>query len=131
MNSKGTIWNQQGDVIIELLSDRGLKFPDAPATKQKDGRGFLLALGEVTGHAHALEEIEGVEVVECPQKVLVTRGGKEELEDVRFFVRVTNPNGARLRHEEHGTHVLPPGEYLVRGVREYDHFAEEARRVID
>ncbi len=25
----------------------------------------------------------------------------------------------------------PPGDYVVRGVREYDHFAEEARRVID
>lgn len=125
-------WNQQGDVIIEPLSVRGLAFPtDGKPMTQKDARGYLLALGEVTGHAHALENIEGVEVIEAPRKILVTRDGREEQEDVRFFVRVTNPKGAKLSHEEHNAHVLLPGEYVVRGVREYDHFAEEARNVID
>jgi hypothetical protein len=41
-------WFQQGDVIIEPLSARGLKFPtDGKPMTQKDGRGYLLALGEV------------------------------------------------------------------------------------
>lgn len=125
-------WFQQGDVIIEPLSARGLQFPtDGKPMTQKDGRGYLLALGEVTGHAHALEAIEGVEVVEAPQKVLVMRNGREEQEEVRYFVRVTAKKGATLRHEEHHAHVLPPGDYVVRGVREYDHFTEEARQVID
>lgn len=131
-----TEWYQQGDVIIEPLSVRGLKFPDQGKTmERKDSRGYLLALGEVTGHAHALNmgmgpDLEGLEVVEAPQKVLVLRDGTEEQEEVRYFIRVKS-SGAQLRHEEHGVITLPPGEYLVRGVREYDHFAEEARRVID
>jgi hypothetical protein len=125
-------WYQQGDVIIEPLSARGMEFPaqGKPMT-QKDGRGYLLALGEVTGHAHALSEMDGVEVVEATQKILVLRDGREEEEEVRYFIRITNKKGGTLRHEEHATQTLPPGDYVVRGVREYDHFAEEARRVID
>lgn len=124
-------WIQQGDVIIEPLSLRGLSFPGGEGSKKKDARGFILAEGESTGHAHALEDIEGVEVVEAPQKIIVKRNGREEEEEVRYFIRITNAKGAHLRHEEHRAHILPPGEYIVRGVREYDHFSEEARRVID
>lgn len=124
-------WNQQGDVIVEPLAVRGLKFPTNAKAVNPADRGFILAEGEVTGHAHALEAIDGVEVVEAPTKIKVLRGGKEEEEEVRYFVRVTNPKGARLSHEEHAAHVLMPGEYVVRGIREYDHFAEESRRVID
>lgn len=124
-------FQQQGDVIIEPISLRGIKMPKGKKMTQKDSRGYLLALGEVTGHAHALEEIEGVEVIEAPQKILVLRNGREEQEEVRYFIRITNKNGAVLRHEEHNAQTIPPGEYVVRGVREYDHFAEEARRVID
>ena len=36
-----------------------------------------------------------------------------------------------LRHEEHKEILLPPGEYRVGFVQEYDHLAEEARAVID
>lgn len=127
-----TEWYQQGDVIIEPLSVRGLKFPDQGKTmEQKDSRGYLLALGEVTGHAHALEIAEGIEVIEAPQKVLILRDGTEEQEEVRYFIRVKGKTGARVSHEEHGVVTLPPGEYIVRGIREYDHFAEESRRVID
>lgn len=124
-------WFQQGDVIIEPLSLRGLKFPINGKVIETESRGFILARGEVTGHAHALEEMDGVEVIEAPQKILVLRNGKQEEEEVRYFVRVTNKKGATLRHEEHAAHVIPPGDYVVRGIREYDHFTEEARRVID
>lgn len=37
----------------------------------------------------------------------------------------------RLTHQEHGTIPLPAGEYAADRVREYDHYAEEARRVAD
>lgn len=122
---------QQGDVILEPVGLRGLSFPVGLKNIKTESRGFILAEGEVTGHAHALEDIEGVEVVESPQKILVRRNGKEESEDIRYFIRITNKKGAQLRHEEHHTHTIPPGDYIVRGIREYDHFTKEARRVID
>jgi hypothetical protein len=40
-------------------------------------------------------------------------------------------NPHELTHQEHGNIVLEPGTYRVDRVREYDHFAEEARRVAD
>lgn len=126
-----SMYYQQGDVILEPLTMRGLQFPTDSKAVKAASRGFILAEGEVTGHAHALEAIEGVEVVEAPQRIMVKRDGREEAEEVRYFVRIKNKKGATLRHEEHNAHTIPPGDYVVRGVREYDHFAEEARRVID
>jgi hypothetical protein len=41
------------------------------------------------------------------------------------------PNGATMFHEEHQPITVPPGTYVVRIVREYDHFSEEARYVAD
>lgn len=41
------------------------------------------------------------------------------------------PSGTVVVHEEHYPVEVPPGDYQVGRVREYDHFAEEARRVID
>lgn len=75
--------------------------------------GPVLAEGEVTGHMHALPETE--EVFEREDKV-------------RVFSLAT---GAPLTHQEHGTIPLPAGEYAADQVREYDHYAEEARRVAD
>lgn len=122
-------WYQQGDVIIQPLSHiKGLEFPLTGKTAKKDQRGYILAEGEVTGHAHALEDIPGVEVIEAPARITREDGVVEE---VRYFIRVSGKTKPTLKHEEHNTHTIPPGEYIVRGVREYDHFAEEARRVID
>jgi hypothetical protein len=47
----------------------------------------------------------------------------------RIFLEVFSETP--LTHEEHGTIQLPPGRYEVRKVKEYDHFAEEAREVRD
>lgn len=71
----------------------------------------VLAEGEATGHAHRLPE--GIAVLENP-------------DGTREF---TGP--ATVTHEEHAPVALPPTEYLSDRVREYDHAAEEARRVCD
>ena len=47
-----------------------------------------------------------------------------------LYLRV-GPGGAEITHEEHGPVRVPQGEYRVTRVQEYDHFAEEARRVVD
>lgn len=97
---------QQGDVI-------GRKVATIPATaKRKEGRA-IVAYGEVTGHCHEVIG-EGVEVYE---------------ENGTLYVSA--PHGGRIQHEEHKPIDLPPGNYEIGIVREYDHFAEEARNVAD
>lgn len=73
----------------------------------------ILADGEATGHAHRL--LSDVAVY-------------EREDGLREFELGTDTD---LSHEEHDTITLPPGEYLSGQVREWDSFAEEARRVQD
>lgn len=69
----------------------------------------ILAKGEVTGHYH---EAIGFDV---------------SLENNLFLA----PHGALVKHQEHHEFEVPPGEYDCLIVREYDHFAEEARNIVD
>ena len=72
-----------------------------------------LAEGEVTGHSHratarsaALYDVGGTIVLDAPQ-------------------------GTEVVHEEHGTQVIPPGQYDRTLVQEFDPFSEEIRDVRD
>ena len=96
---------QQGDVILRRISD-----VPPHAIPRLDNH---LAEGEMTGHFHAAVG-DGV-------AVLQHKGG----------LVLDAPTGARIVHQEHKEIVVPPGVYEVRRVREYDHFAEEARQVRD
>ncbi len=96
---------QQGDVLIESCS-----IPVGLSVKSDNH----LAEGEATGHFHEAVGV-GVSVLE---------GSGDSL-----FLSV--PNGAEVTHQEHGTVKVPAGDYKVRIVREYDHFREEARKVVD
>lgn len=98
-------WYQQGDVTIKPVTS----IPNG-ATPVK---GRVLAEGEATGHKH-LAESEDV--------LLFSHEGT-------LYMRVVS--GTRIVHEEHHALNIPPGDYLVGKVREYDHFAEEARHVVD
>jgi len=73
----------------------------------------VLAEGEVTGHAHKLED-ETTEVFDDGQ--------------TRTF-NLKKPTV--LRHEEHKPIELPTMEYESGKAVEYDHFVEEAREVAD
>lgn len=73
-----------------------------------------LAEGEITGHAHRCKGHE-VAVYDHPD-------GHRVLDC---------PDGCDLSHEEHNTHAVPPGRYKAIIAREYDPFAEEARKVVD
>ena len=103
---------QQGDVLLDVME--GTVLPEGKEILPREGR-FILAEGETTGHAHALEAAKGITMIEDPQ-------GNVYLKLVRQEV---------LKHEEHGRITLPPGVYKVRKVQEYDHAAEEARNVAD
>lgn len=72
----------------------------------------VLAEGEVTGHAHR-----------ASGSATLYRVGESLMLDVEGATTVT--------HEEHGPVALPVGQHDIIKVREYDHWAEEAREVVD
>jgi hypothetical protein len=97
---------RQGDLLIVPLSEEA-----APAVIRSmspvdaDSRGRLvLALGEATGHAHA---------VVGPGTLY--RPAADPLAPACLHV----PAGARVVHEEHGAISLPAGWYQVVRQREY------------
>ena len=101
---------QQGDVIIESVDSIPT---DCTPGKLRQGC-IILAEGETTGHAHRISEVAGVVFRE---------------KDGMFYLE--NKHELTVNHEEHKTVTIPPGTWRVRKVREYDHFAEEARVVTD
>ncbi|MFJ3922054.1 hypothetical protein [Streptomyces sp. NPDC090022] len=96
---------RQGDVLIVPVAEGAVPCHavDAPG-EGRDARGRLvLALGEVTGHAHAVAE---------PGR-LVREGGP-------FGPMLMHlPRGGRVVHEEHAAIPLPPGWFRVVRQREY------------
>jgi hypothetical protein len=98
-------WYQQGDVTIKPID----KIP----TNANPTRSRVLAEGEATGHKHLAQA-----------------------DDVQLFLHqgtlyMSAPNGTIVVHEEHRPIEIPPGEYQIGTVREYDHFGEKARPVVD
>lgn len=72
-----------------------------------------LAEGEATGHFHAATAQD--------VKVWEFEGG----------LILEAPTGTPVTHQEHNTVLIPPGEWDRSIVQEFDHFAEEAREVLD
>lgn len=100
-------YRQQGDTLYHRE-----EIPKG--AKKTELKGGVVQYGEATGHKHALDG-DGYEYFETPKK--------------ERYLRVATPT--MLRHEEHAPIEIPPGEYRIGIVREYDHFAEEARNVVD
>jgi hypothetical protein len=95
---------RQGDVL--LVPVRRERLPEHFRPLPRDARGRLvLALGEVTGHAHA---------VAAPDAELL---GDPESVGERLLRIVT---AAQLTHEEHAAIPLPAGLYRVVRQREYE-----------
>jgi hypothetical protein len=99
-----TLW-RQGDVFL-------IATPDLPGAGRTERRP-ILAEGEVTGHAHRLEDPASGRVFSI--------GSDLYLEVISDF--------ATIVHEEHGPVTLPRGGYAVRIQREYS--PQEIRRVVD
>lgn len=90
---------RQGDVLVLRLEET------AECGNQCSAPGeVILALGEVTGHAHRItsEEVALFDIPKELDKLLTT--GK---------------TAKQLRHEEHGTIELPASDFIVRRQREY------------
>ncbi len=106
---------RQGDVLL-------LRVDDVPSQAEPELRGgrIVLAEGEVTGHAHAIEEHDARAFTHEGQRYLLTK------------------SKARLIHEEHAPIEVPPGAYRVIIQREYEPDpirsvtpSEQWRRVVD
>ena len=101
---------RQGDVMLEKLDKRLIT--GAPVAR-KGGR-VVLAEGEVTGHAHAIDS---------------TLAQLFEEKDGQLYLRVEPGEPVYLRHEEHAEILLDPGIYRLRHQREYH--PSVLRRVAD
>jgi galactokinase/mevalonate kinase-like predicted kinase len=99
---------RQGDVLLKRVRS----IPEE-AKQQEFKERIVLAYGEVTGHAHAIHDLDNVDV-------LVTGEGA-------MYLRIKQ--AATLQHEEHGAITLPAGNYERVIQREYS--PEAIRNVMD
>tara|TARA_Y100001978_G_C23554467_1_gene366179 strand:- start:116 stop:457 length:342 start_codon:yes stop_codon:yes gene_type:complete len=99
---------RQGDVLLVKLDLE--KIPDGATREAVDDR-VVLAYGEVTGHAHAID----------PLCASLYRWQNDRLLEANA--------GAVLVHEEHSPITLEPGFYRVIQQREYE--PGSSRPVID
>lgn len=100
---------RHGDVFIQKICD----LPKGAKLQNRDGGRVILAYGEVTGHAHAIEE-ENCE--------------KWALADEEYLI-VTGDEPVNLRHEEHDTQVIAPGTYEI--IHQFEEKREEIKKVVD
>lgn len=96
---------RQGDILLLPIADTAVPTSiESLATKPRDARGRLvLALGEVTGHAHAIPG--AATLYPSPDPMLIGH------------LRI--PQETRIVHEEHAEIALPKGWYRVIRQREY------------
>lgn len=108
---------RQGDVIIQRVD----AMPAQGLTQvEKDNGRTILAYGEVTGHAHAVQG-ESVSLYE-----LIDSSDVAEMRD-RFLT--VEEDAAVVSHEEHAPIDLPAGTYKITIQREYS--PEGIRNVAD
>ena len=91
---------RQGDVLLIPINKPTAKTEDIPL----EGGRIILAHGEVTGHAHA---VDGAGVDFVLNALTLER-----------YIHARQPT--TVRHEEHGALELPAGWYEVRIQREYE-----------
>ena len=101
---------QQGDVCFERIE----RIPKSAQRVQTSAERIVVAEGEATGHAHAIEDVEAAELFE---------------KDGVLYLDVKE--SATVVHEEHGPLTLDPGAWEVGIVNEVDPFSEEIRKVVD
>ena len=98
---------RQGDVLLVKVEELPSGAEELPPSDR-----IVLAYGEVTGHAHAVAQMEARFYA---------------LGDVRYLA--VGDAGAKLVHEEHSTIALNPGIYRIVHQREY--VPNSSRLVLD
>lgn len=93
---------------------RATEIPKTSVKLKPDQRGYVLAEGEATGHAHTIEETDDAELY---------REGDRLLAMIHKTATVT--------HQEHGPVTLEPGIWEIGRVREWDYLSKMERRILD
>lgn len=97
-------YRQQGDCLFHEA-----KFSIVGKKIVKSG---LIKLGSASGHAHVL------------------KNGKLYLDKENKMYIVADKK-TQVVHDEHKPIDLPKGKYFIDTVKEYDHFLEESKQVVD
>ena len=124
---------QQGDVVMLKVDDdyfkENVKYGGDNIVKYhgKQPTHAIVAFGEVTGHTH---QVNMANMLKGAGVTLHMGYNREAGTDVPDGFVVQN-EGVILTHEEHDPLELPPGKYIVRIVREFDHIAGRSRYVAD
>ena len=125
---------QQGDVVMFQVDDETFakyaKQNGEECTSSYNTQSHnnpVLAFGEVTGHKHQIHMKDMLNKAE----VTLHMGYRGEAGvDVPDAFEVSEETVV-LTHEEHNPIELPPGKYIVKIVREFDHIAGRSRYVAD
>jgi hypothetical protein len=123
---------QQGDVVMFQVDEAMFTKHCRNGENNKDYQGgtktkAILAFGEVTGHTHRVNMEKMAEMA----GVTLHMGYRGEAgKDVPQGFEVRGET-VTLCHEEHNSIDIPPGKYIVRIVREFDHIAGRSRYVAD
>lgn len=125
---------RQGDVLLEKVS--------LPKGERKmlprDNGHIVLAYGEVTGHAHAICEVESVEYIEVDgQRLIVSENGFRlahgSLSGIQALAPERIDKASKIRglvaDQDHDAFALPAGTYRPIQQREYE--PEGIRNVVD
>lgn len=105
--NSGTM-QRQGDILIIRIDE----LPEEFEEKARIDGQIILAYGEVTGHKHAVKDIE--------VKWFGDIRGEQVLQAEQPFTLV---------HEEHAPLTFAPGLYRV--IRQYEATADDLRQVLD
>ena len=93
---------RQGDVILVPITI----IPAGVEPVELDKDRIVLAYGEVTGHAHAIQFTPAEVVNKAIRKAQLYAASNGQR-----FLEVTEP--VSLTHEEHSAHIIPIGLYEV------------------
>ena len=126
---------QQGDVVMFQVDDKTFNDSIINNSNHKESVHYntqshnnpILAFGEATGHIHQIRMKDMLEKAEVTIHMPRFRTAGEDTPQ-GFEVREET---VTLTHEEHDPIDVPPGKYLVRIVREFDHIAGRSRYVAD
>ena len=126
---------QQGDVVMFKVDDESFE-KNMNNTSTGDGVAHyntqshnnpILAFGEATGHIHQIRMKDMLDKAEVTLHMNRFRTAGTDTPE-GFEVREET---VTLTHEEHDPIDVPPGKYIVRIVREFDHIAGRSRYVAD
>jgi len=124
---------QQGDVVMFKVDDEYFNKNTRSGNDSKveyhgkQPTHAIVAFGEVTGHTH---QVNMANMLKGAGVTLHMGYNRQAGVDVPDGFVVQN-EGVILTHEEHNPLELPPGKYIVRIVREFDHIAGRTRNVAD